>query len=71
MAGSLLSSQSAIQAFINIPDEASSTITETPMHSSNPLSQVGQRQATVSEWLWGYFETTTIDKDWIDRKEEK
>ncbi|KAK9357830.1 hypothetical protein V1504DRAFT_365842, partial [Lipomyces starkeyi] len=80
MPGPVLSSQSAIDAFINISDDeilhpesasqllelrTSSTIAETPMHSSNTFRQVGQRQATVTEWLWAYFETTTVDKEWI------
>ncbi|KAK9313981.1 hypothetical protein V1524DRAFT_463215 [Lipomyces starkeyi] len=73
-------------AFINISDDeilhsesasqlvelrASSTIAETTMHSRNTFRQVGQRQATVTEWVWAYFETTTVDKEWIDRKEDK
>ncbi|KAK9248739.1 hypothetical protein V1506DRAFT_551141 [Lipomyces tetrasporus] len=73
-------SQSAVDAFINIPDRrdlafrisitilelgASSTIAETSIHSSNTFCSVRQRPAPVTEWLWAYFETTTIDKEWI------
>ncbi|KAK9363205.1 hypothetical protein V1504DRAFT_362138, partial [Lipomyces starkeyi] len=80
MPGPVPSSQSAIGSFINIPDDeilpsesasqllelgASSTIAETSIHSSNTFRQFRQRPAPVTEWLWAYFETTTVDKEEI------
>ncbi|KAK9342903.1 hypothetical protein V1522DRAFT_438539 [Lipomyces starkeyi] len=78
----ILSRQSAIDVFINIPDDevlpsesasqltelkARSTTSETSIHSSNQFLQGRQRPAPVTEWLWAYFETTTVDKEWIIR----
>ncbi|KAK9259603.1 hypothetical protein V1519DRAFT_407436, partial [Lipomyces tetrasporus] len=66
--------------FISIPDDevlpsesasqlaelrASSTISETSIHSSR------RRPAPVTEWLWAYFETTTVNKEWIVKKTNK
>ncbi|KAK9310900.1 hypothetical protein V1524DRAFT_412263, partial [Lipomyces starkeyi] len=82
----ILSRQSAIDVFINIPDDevlpsesasqltelkARSTTSETSIHSSNQFLQGRQRPAPVTEWLWAYFETTTVDKEWIVKKTNK
>ncbi|KAK9326100.1 hypothetical protein V1517DRAFT_268468, partial [Lipomyces orientalis] len=74
------SSQSAIDGFINVPDDevlpsesasqlqelrASSKTSETSIHSSNTFRQGRTRPAPVTEWLWAYFETTTVNKEAI------
>ncbi|ODQ73387.1 hypothetical protein LIPSTDRAFT_83072, partial [Lipomyces starkeyi NRRL Y-11557] len=80
MSAPLLLSQSAIDGFINIPDDdvlpsesashlpelrARSTTSEASIHSSNTFLQGRPRPAPATEWLWAYFETTTVDKEEI------
>ncbi|KAK9384928.1 hypothetical protein V1515DRAFT_521237, partial [Lipomyces mesembrius] len=42
---------------------ARSTTSETSIHSSNTFRQGHSRPAPVTEWLWAYFETMTVDKE--------
>ncbi|KAK9369639.1 hypothetical protein V1509DRAFT_618662, partial [Lipomyces kononenkoae] len=71
----ILPSESASQ--LALPESASdlaearvrSTTSETSIQSCNTFRQV--RPAPVTEWLWAYFETTTIDKEWIVKKSNK
>ncbi|KAK9260725.1 hypothetical protein V1519DRAFT_447711 [Lipomyces tetrasporus] len=74
MSAPLLSSQSTMNGFINIPDDelrARSTTSETSIHSSNTFHQDHSRPAPVTEWLWAYFETMTVDKEWTVKKTNK
>ncbi|KAK9341916.1 hypothetical protein V1522DRAFT_359054, partial [Lipomyces starkeyi] len=86
MSAPLLSSQSAIDGFINIPDDdvlpsesasqlpelrARSTTSEASIHSSNTFLQGRPRPAPATEWLWAHFETTTVDKEWTVKKTNK
>ncbi|KAK9346385.1 hypothetical protein V1522DRAFT_405029 [Lipomyces starkeyi] len=52
-------------------NRAWSTIDETSIRSSKTFGQVRQRPAPITEWLWAYFETTTVDKEWIVKKTKK
>ncbi|KAK9319411.1 hypothetical protein V1517DRAFT_310758 [Lipomyces orientalis] len=86
MSAPILSRKSAIDGFINIPDDevlpsesasqlaelrARSTTSEASIHSSNTFLQDRPRPAPAIEWLWAYLETTTVDKEWTVKKTNK
>jgi hypothetical protein len=80
------SSQTEREVFVNIPDseilpsesasqfpvlQASSTAAEASVVSHGLGSQNHYRPAPATEWLWAYFETTIIDREWIVKKTNK
>ncbi|KAK9360213.1 hypothetical protein V1504DRAFT_455834 [Lipomyces starkeyi] len=64
----ILHSESASQL---LELRASSTIAETPPFKQYIPSRWPTQATTATEWLWAYFETTTVDKECIDRQEDK
>ena len=53
-----------------IPQE-NSTEAGTSITSNNGPFQRVQRPARATEWIWGYFETTAIDRPWVIKRTNK